>query len=154
MEIEGSRLIAAGRHDVWRALNSPGVLRASIPGCEAMSGSPETGFEARVRQKIGPITATFDVQLRLSDVVPGASCRITGEGQGGVAGFARGSARVALADAEGGTALTYSAEARVGGKLAQLGSRLIDGFARGMADKFFERFQAEVETRGGEAPAD
>lgn len=141
----GSRRIMAPRDQVWAALNSAEVLRACIPGCEALDGSPEQGFEATVRQRIGPVSATFQGTIRLSNVVPGAGCTITGEGKGGAAGFARGSAEVALGDAEGGTELEYSVTAHVEGKLAQLGGRLVDGFARKTADIFFDGFQLAVE---------
>jgi carbon monoxide dehydrogenase subunit G len=122
------------------------VLKACIPGCEELTGSPEEGFAATVKQKVGPVSATFKGEVTLSDIVPLESYTITGEGKGGVAGFAKGGAKVALSDAEGGgTELTYEVEAKVGGKIAQLGSRLIDSFATKMADQFFERFQAQVE---------
>lgn len=145
MELTGTRLIAADRATVWARLNDADTLKACIPGCESLTGSPAEGFEAVVKQKVGPVSATFKGKVTLSDVVEGESYRITGEGTGGVAGFAKGGADVRLADAEGGTELTYAVEAKVGGKIAQLGSRLIDGFARKMADAFFDRFQAEVE---------
>ena len=145
MELNGSRVIAADRATVWEKLNDAETLKACIPGCEELTGSPEEGFEAVVKQKVGPVKATFKGGVTLSDVVPGESYTITGEGKGGVAGFAKGEARVRLSDAEGGTELSYDVEAKVGGKLAQLGSRLIDGFARKMADQFFERFQEQVE---------
>jgi len=145
MELKGSRIIAADRATVWAALNDPAVLKACIPGCEELTGSPEDGFEATVKQKVGPVKATFKGGVTLSDVVPERSYRIAGEGKGGVAGFAKGAADVTLADVADGTELTYDVEAKVGGKLAQLGSRLIDGFARKMADQFFERFQERVE---------
>lgn len=145
MEMAGSRLIAADRATVWAALNDPEVLKASIPGCREMVATPEGGFEATVAQKVGPVSATFKGTVTLSDVVEGRSYRITGEGKGGAAGFAKGGADVRLADAEGGTELAYTVEAHVGGKLAQLGSRIIDGFAKKLADQFFDRFQAAVE---------
>lgn len=145
MELNGSRVIAADRATVWAKLNDAETLKACIPGCEELTGSPEEGFEAVVKQKVGPVKATFKGGVTLSDVVAGESYTISGEGKGGVAGFAKGGARVRLADAEGGTELSYDVEAKVGGKLAQLGSRLIDGFARKMADQFFERFQEQVE---------
>lgn len=146
MELEGSRTIAASRAEVWRRLNDAETLKACIPGCEELTGSPEEGFEAVVKQKVGPVKATFKGKVRLENVVPAESYTIVGEGSGGVAGFAKGGADVALADAEGGaTELTYKVNAKVGGKLAQLGNRLIGGFARKMADQFFERFQGEVE---------
>ena len=151
MELKGSRVIAADRAAVWAHLNNADTLRAAIPGCQELSGSPEEGFEAVVKQKVGPVSATFRGKVVLSDVVEGVSYRISGEGTGGVAGFAKGGADVSLAEVEGGTELTYDVQAQVGGKIAQLGSRLINGFAKKMADKFFENFQAEVE--GPEAPA-
>jgi uncharacterized protein len=152
MELSGSRQIAADRQTVWAALNDPEVLKACIPGCQEMSGSPEEGFEATVKQKVGPVSATFKGAVQLSNVVPGESYTISGEGKGGAAGFAKGGADVHLADAEGGgTLLSYDVKANVGGKLAQLGSRIIDGFAKKMADQFFANFQREVE--GPEAEA-
>ncbi len=151
MEMAGTRLIAAERGVIWAALNDPEVLRTCIPGCTAMAPTPEGGFEATVVQKVGPVSATFRGAVKLTDVVEGRSYRISGEGKGGAAGFAKGGADVSLADAEGGTELAYTVEAHVGGKLAQLGSRIIDGFAKKMADQFFDRFQAAVEDP---APAD
>ncbi|GIX14761.1 MAG: carbon monoxide dehydrogenase [Paracoccaceae bacterium] len=151
MEIKGSRQIAADRNTVWTALNDPEILKACIPGCESMTGTPEDGFEAVVTQKVGPVKATFHGAVTLSDVVPGESYTITGEGKGGAAGFAKGSAQVSLRDVEGGTELSYVAQAKIGGKLAQLGSRIIDGFARKMADEFFDRFKAAVEGPSPEA---
>jgi len=158
MEMNGSRQIAAPREVVWAALNDPEVLKAAISGCEELTGSPEEGFEARVKQKVGPVSATFNGRVQLGDIVPLTSYTISGEGKGGAAGFAKGSAAVALADSEGGTLLTYKVNAHVGGKLAQLGSRLVDGFARKMADSFFDNFRAAVEPAPepaeGEAVAD
>lgn len=145
MEMNGSRIIAADRATVWAKLNDADTLMACIPGCEELTGSPEDGFAATVKQKVGPVKATFKGEVTFEDVIPEQSYRIVGEGKGGVAGFAKGAAVVRLADAEGGTELTYEVEAKVGGKIAQLGSRLIDGFARKMADQFFERFQQETE---------
>ena len=153
MELKGSRVIAADRETVWAALNDPEVLKACIPGCDEMTGSAEDGFEAQVTQKIGPVKARFTGVVALSDIVVGESYTISGEGKGGAAGFAKGGAKVRLDEVEGGTELTYDVEAKVGGKLAQLGARLIDGFSKKMADQFFEKFQAVVEgTDGEEAP--
>jgi hypothetical protein len=152
MELKGSRTIAADRATVWAALNDPEVLKAAIPGCESMTGSAAEGFEATVTQRVGPVKATFKGNVTLSDVVEGEAYTISGEGKGGAAGFAKGSARVNLATVEGGTELSYAVEAKIGGKLAQLGSRIIDGFAKSMADKFFENFQKAVE--GPSAPAE
>lgn len=145
MELTGTRIIAADRATVWAHLNSADTLRAAIPGCTELTGTPEDGFEAVVVQRIGPVKATFRGKVMLSDIVANESYTITGEGSGGVAGFAKGGAAVRLAEAEGGTELTYDVKAHVGGKIAQLGARLIDGFARKMADQFFERFQTAVE---------
>lgn len=145
MELIGSRVIAADRMTVWRALNAPEVLEACIPGCTELTGSPEEGFEAKVTQKVGPVKANFAGAVSLSDVVEGVSYRIEGEGKGGAAGFAKGGADVRLEDVEGGTELFYNVDAKIGGKLAQLGSRLIDSFAKKLADDFFARFQEVVE---------
>ncbi len=150
MELKGSRVIAADRAKVWERLNDPATLKACIPGCEELTGSAGDGFEAVVKQKVGPVKATFKGKVTLSDVVAGESYRISGEGSGGVAGFAKGGADVTLADVEDGTELTYLAEAKVGGKIAQLGNRLIDGFARKMADSFFDNFRAAVERPSGD----
>ncbi len=148
MELVGTRVIAADRETVWAHLNSAETLKACIPGCEELTGSPEEGFKAVVKQKVGPVKATFKGAVTLEDVDAPTSYRIIGEGKGGVAGFAKGAADVSLADVEGGTELSYNVDAKIGGKLAQLGSRIVGGFAKKMADQFFENFQAVVE--GGE----
>lgn len=149
MDISGFRDIDASRDSVWNALLSAETLKACVPGCKSLEGSPETGFEAEVVQKIGPVKATFRGSVSVADLVPGESLTISGEGTGGAAGFAKGGASVQLSDSEeGGTRLDYTVEARVGGKLAQLGNRLVGGFARKMADQFFERLQQTVEGTG------
>ena len=145
MELTGTRTIAADRATVWARLNDAETLKACIPGCEELTGSPEEGFEAVVKQKVGPVKATFKGSVRLEDVNAPESYRLVGEGKGGVAGFAKGAADVSLADVPEGTELSYNVDAQVGGKLAQLGSRIVGGFARKMADAFFENFQAQVE---------
>ena len=145
MELTGTRIIAAPRDVVWAHLNSAETLKACIPGCEELTGNPEDGFEAVVKQKVGPVKATFKGAVTLSDVNAPESYRISGEGKGGVAGFAKGGADVQLNEVPEGTELVYNAEAKVGGKLAQLGSRIVGGFARKMADAFFDNFQAEIE---------
>lgn len=145
MQLSDSRDIMAPPGMVWAAILDPEVLKACVPGCESMTGTPETGFEAVVVQKVGPVKARFTGMVTLSDIVPGQSLRISGEGKGGPAGFAKGGANVTLTPIEGGTRLAYDVDASVGGKLAQLGSRLIDGFAKTMADQFFERFQQALE---------
>ncbi len=145
MQLTDQRDIKADPATVWAAILNPEVLKACVPGCESMTGSPEDGFEAVVVQKVGPVKARFTGVVTLSDMIEGQSLRISGEGKGGPAGFAKGGANVTFTPIEGGTRLAYEVEASVGGKLAQLGSRLIDGFAKKMADEFFERFQASVE---------
>lgn len=130
---------------VWQKLNDADTLAACIPGCEELTGTPEDGFAATVKQKVGPVKATFKIEVSLENVVAGESYTIVGEGKGGVAGFVKGSADVTLRDVDGGTELTYTAYAKVGGKLARLGNRIVGGFAKKMADEFFERFQEQVE---------
>jgi carbon monoxide dehydrogenase subunit G len=149
MELIGTRIIAADRAKVWTHLNRAETLKVCIPGCEELTGSAENGFEAVVKQKVGPVKATFKGAVTLEDVDAPNSYRIIGEGKGGIAGFAKGAANVVLTDVEGGTELSYHVDAKVGGKLAQLGSRIVGGFAKKMADQFFENFQATVE---GTAP--
>ena len=145
MELNDSRHIAARPDIVWTAILDPEVLRSCIPGCESLTGSVTDGFEAVVKQKVGPVSATFTGLVQITDVVEGRSLRLSGEGKGGVAGFAKGGADVTLEPTEGGTRLSYDVQASVGGKIAQLGSRIIDGFARKLADEFFTRFQEAVE---------
>lgn len=145
MQLSDSRDIKASPDAVWTAILDPEVLKASIPGCESLTGSPEEGYEAVVVQKVGPVKARFTGVVTLSDIDPGRAVTISGEGKGGPAGFARGGAKVTLAPEGAGTRLSYDVEAMVGGKLAQLGSRIIDGFAKKLADQFFERFQETIE---------
>jgi carbon monoxide dehydrogenase subunit G len=162
MQLSDSREIRAEPAIVWQAILDPEVLKACIPGCESMTGSVAEGYQAVVKQKVGPVSATFTGLVQLSDIVEGRQVRISGEGKGGVAGFAKGGADVSLEPIPEGTRLTYAVDASVGGKIAQLGSRIIDGFARKMADEFFTRFQAAVEgpeegpetdpAEGGDAP--
>jgi carbon monoxide dehydrogenase subunit G len=152
MQLTDQRDIKADPATVWAAILNPEVLMACVPGCESMTGTAETGFEAVVVQKVGPVKARFTGVVTLSDMVPGQSLRISGEGKGGPAGFAKGGADVTLTAIPEGTRLSYDVQANVGGKLAQLGSRLIDGFAKKMADEFFERFQQTIEGPG--EPAD
>jgi len=140
MELKGEYRIPAGREQVWAMLNDPAVLKACIPGCESLEGSPAEGFAARVTTKVGPVKATFNGQVTLSNVKPPESYTISGEGKGGVAGFAKGGADVHLAEDGSDTVLTYDVNAQVGGKLAQLGSRLIDSTAKKLADQFFSSF--------------
>ena len=145
MHMNDTKEIAAPRDVVWRALLDPEVLKECVPGCQEMSGSAEEGVEATVVQKVGPVKATFKGAVTISDIVELESLTLTGEGKGGAAGFAKGGAKVTLADSETGTLLSYDVDAKVGGKLAQLGSRIIDGFAKKMAEQFFSRFKEVVE---------
>lgn len=145
MKMTSEREIAAPPETVWAALLDPEVLKACVPGCQSMTGSPQDGYEATVVQKVGPVKATFKGQVTFSEMVEPEKLTLSGEGKGGPAGFAKGGADVRLTPSETGTLLSYDVEANVGGKLAQLGSRIIDGFARKMADQFFDRFQTAVE---------
>jgi hypothetical protein len=142
MTMTGEVTFPAERPKVWALLNDPEVLKSAIPGCQSLEKAGENGFAAVVKTKIGPVSATFKGKVELSDIVPLVGYTIKGEGEGGIAGFAKGGAKVSLADAPGGTLLHYDVEATVGGKIAQLGSRLIDGVAKNLADKFFTNFVA------------
>jgi len=146
MKLSGSRNIAVDRATVWAAILDPSVLAGCIPGCQELTGSVEDGFEAVVVQKVGPVKATFKGTVSVMDVIEGESLTLIGQGKGGAAGFAKGAASVRFLDSnEEGSLLEYDVDAKVGGKLAQLGSRIIDGFAKKLADQFFERFQAGLE---------
>ncbi len=149
MEMTGERRIPASRQQVWDALNDPEILKQCIAGCEELEKTSDTAFSAKVTSRVGPVTAKFAGKVELSDVDPPNGYTISGEGQGGVAGFAKGGAKVQLADDGEGTLLTYEANGTVGGKLAQIGSRLIDSTARKMADDFFDKFAEAV---GGAEP--
>ncbi|HYM02457.1 MAG TPA: carbon monoxide dehydrogenase subunit G [Stellaceae bacterium] len=149
MDMTGEVRIPAPRQKVWQALNDPEVLKQAIPGCEEIQKLSDTEMTAKVTAKVGPVKARFGGKVTLSDLDPPNGYKITGEGNGGAAGFAKGGATVRLSDADGGTMLSYTVEAHVGGKLAQIGSRLIDGTARKMADEFFTKFSEVV---GGGAP--
>jgi uncharacterized protein len=151
MTMTGDVSLPADRPKVWALLNDPEVLKACIPGCESLVKTGDNGFAAVVKTKIGPVSATFRGKVELSDLTPLVGYTINGEGEGGIAGFAKGGAKVLLADAPGGTLLHYDVEAHVGGKIAQLGARLIDGVAKNMADKFFASFAAMA--AAGAAPA-
>ena len=145
MQLTDSRDIMASPDVVWAALLNPDVLKECVPGCESMVGSVSDGFTAVVVARVGPVKATFTGAVTLSDIDVGKAVKISGEGKGGVAGHAKGGAAVTLTPIDGGTRLNYDVDAAVGGKLAQLGSRIIEGFAKKMADEFFERFQSAVE---------
>jgi carbon monoxide dehydrogenase subunit G len=149
MKMCDQRDIQADPAAVYAALLSPEVLMECVPGVQQVTGTPEEGFEAVVVQKAGPVKATFKGTVTLSDMVENTSLTISGEGKGGAAGFAKAGADVRLEPLEGGgTRLVYDVEAKVGGKLAQLGSRIIDGFSKKMVDQFFTRFQEVLEGSG------
>ena len=138
---------------VWDALNDPEVLKACIPGCQSLEKVGENSLQAVAKVKVGPVAATFKGKVDLLDLDPPNGYRISGEGEGGVAGFAKGGATVKLSDIPDGTKLSYDVEAHVGGKLAQLGARLIDGVAKKMADQFFADFASAVARQQGVAPS-
>ena len=146
MDLTGDYRIAAPREAVWAALNDPEVLKACSPGCEDLTKTSDTEFSARVVAKIGPVKAGFGGKVTLSEIDPPNGYTITGEGQGGAAGFAKGGAKVTLESVESGAAtiLHYKVDAQIGGKLAQIGSRLVEGSARKLADEFFAAFAAQA----------
>lgn len=145
MQMSDTRQIAATPAQVYAALLDPETLLACVPGATEVAGSAEEGFVATVVQKVGPVKATFKGDVKLSDMVLNTSMRIEGSGKGGAAGFAKGGATVQLEAKEGGCALSYDVDAKVGGKLAQLGSRIIDGFSKKMAEQFFSNLQEHLE---------
>jgi carbon monoxide dehydrogenase subunit G len=144
MEMTGEQVIALPQARVWEGLNDPEVLKASIPGCESIERVSDTEYRAVLTAAVGPVKARFNGKLLLADVNPPTSYRLSFEGSGGAAGFGKGGAQVTLSPAGAGTKLTYIANAQVGGKLAQVGSRLIDGVAKKMADEFFQRFNEKL----------
>ena len=144
MDMTGEQLIALPQQRVWEALNDAQILQACIPGCEVMERVSDTEYRVVLSAAIGPVKAKFSGRLSLSDVDPPNGYSLAFEGSGGAAGFAKGSCKVSLSPADGETRLSYSAQATIGGKLAQVGSRLVDGVARKMADDFFARFNAAV----------
>jgi uncharacterized protein len=152
MEMSGEYKIPASREKVWAALNDPEVLKACIPGAKSLEKVSDSEMKATVEAKVGPVKAAFTGQVTLSNIDPPNGYTITGESKGGVAGFAKGGADVKLADdGPGATVLTYTAKAQIGGKLAQIGGRLIDATAKQMADQFFSAF---AERLGGSAAAE
>ncbi len=152
MEMTGEYVIPAPRQQVWAALNDINVLKDAIPGCESIAQVAPDQIEATVQAKVGPVKASFKGLVTLSELDPPNGYTIRGEGKGGAAGFARGGAKVRLADAPGGTRLSYTVDAAVGGKLAQIGSRLIDATAKKLADEFFAAFTLRVTGKPVAAP--
>ena len=140
MTMQGEVTLPADRSKVWASLNDPEILKASIPGCQELEKISDTEFKATAKISVGPVKATFKGGVTLADLDPPNGYTISGEGQGGVAGWAKGGAKVRLEDIEGGTKLVYDVEANVGGKIAQLGGRLINGVAKKYADEFFANF--------------
>ncbi|SDG72904.1 hypothetical protein SAMN05216338_1002246 [Bradyrhizobium sp. Rc2d] len=140
MTMNGEIQLAASREAVWAKLNDAAVLKVCIPGCEELERIDDQGFRAVAKMKVGPVSARFKGRVTLTDLDPPSSYNIVGEGEGGVAGFAKGSARVNLLERDDGTLLTYQVDAQIGGKLAQLGQRLVNGTAKKLADEFFANF--------------
>src|ERR1700689_3233940 len=144
MTMSGEVQLPASRDQVWAKLNDAETLKSCIPGCEELVMSSPTEFTAVATTKIGPVKARFKGKVHLTDLDPPNGYKISGEGDGGVAGFAKGGASVSLTEKDGGTLLTYNVEAQIGGKLAQLGQRLVNGAAKKIADDFFKNFAANV----------
>jgi uncharacterized protein len=144
MTMSGEYQLPVPRETVWEKLNDPATLKACIPGCEQLDKLSDNEFQAVATAKIGPVKATFKGKVTLSDIDPPNGYKISGQGDGGVAGFAKGGATVKLEPKDGGTLLSYAVEAQIGGKLAQIGQRLVNGAAKKIADEFFENFAAAV----------
>jgi len=154
MEMQGTRQLAVTQQQAWDALNDPEVLKACIPGCDSIEATGENAYAITMALKVGPVSARFKGAITLSDIEPPSSYTLGFEGSGGPAGFGKGSAKVALAPGDAGCELTYGASATVGGKIAQVGQRLIDGVAKSMAEKFFTRFDEEMRRRFGPPPGE
>jgi uncharacterized protein len=152
MEISGSYLLPCSQQRAWDALNDPELLKASLKGCERLETLSDTEFSGTVATRIGPVSARFAGTMRLENVQAPESCDMVFEGQGGVAGFARGSAKVTLSPESSGTRLSYTADTKIGGKLAQMGTRLVEGTARSMADDFFGTFSGLLGDTAALAP--
>ena len=144
MKLEGTYIINASKEEVWKAMNDPAILQQAIPGCESLEKISDTQFTAVIKAKIGPVKASFTGEVNLENLNPPHSYTLTGEGKGGLAGFAKGSADVSLNEHNDGTELIYLVDAQVGGKIAQIGSRLVGGAAKKLSDKFFSRFAAVI----------
>ena len=147
MEMRGEYQISADRQTVWDALNEPEVLRDCLEGCESFDRVSDSDFKARITTKVGPIKTTFACSIQLTDIDPPNAYTISGQGNGGASGFARGSIKVSLSESEGATVLGYAVDASLRGKIGQMGSRVVNSVARSMADKFFGNFMAIVDKR-------
>lgn len=152
MDMQGNRQLGVTQQQAWDALNDPETLKLCLPGCDKFEATGEGQYAVTMAVKVGPVSAKFNGKVTLSDIQPPASYRLAFEGQGGVAGFGKGASAVTLVPSEGGCELGYTVQAQVGGKIAQLGQRLIDGAAKSMADDFFKRFDAEMVRRHGAPP--
>ena len=153
MEMQGSRQLAVTQQQAWDALNDPAVLKVCIPGCDKVEATGENQYAIAMALKIGPVSAKFTGKITLSDIQPPESYKLSFDGQGGVAGFGKGSAAVTLTPNDAGCELAYTVQASVGGKVAQLGQRLIDGAAKSMAEDFFKRFDQQMQRQHPEAYA-
>lgn len=149
MEIQADQLLAADRETIWALLNDPEVLKECIPGCEALEANNPTHMTATVALKVGPVKARFNGSVDLIELNSPISYAIVGEGKGGIAGFAKGRADVSLSEQENGTLLSYKVSVNIGGKIAQLGSRLMESTARKLSEEFFTRFSEKVAERVG-----
>lgn len=152
MDMQGTRQLGVTQQQAWEALNDPHTLKLCLPGCDKFEATGEGQYAVSMTVKIGPVSARFGGKVMLSDIEPPSSYKLAFEGQGGVAGFGKGSSSVTLTPNDTGCELAYTVQAQVGGKIAQLGQRLVDGAAKSMADDFFKRFDAEMQKRHGPAP--
>ncbi|MFP5475149.1 MAG: CoxG family protein [Gammaproteobacteria bacterium] len=152
MDMQGSRPLGVTQQQAWEALNDPETLKRCLPGCDKFEATGEGQYTVTMAVKVGPVSAKFAGKVTLSDIQPPESYRLSFEGQGGVAGFGKGASSVSLAPTDTGCTLSYTVQAQVGGKIAQLGQRLIDGAAKSMADDFFKRFDAEMQRVHGVPP--
>lgn len=154
MEMQGNRQLGVTQQQAWEALNDPETLKLCLPGCDKFELADDNQYAVTMAVKVGPVSAKFNGKVTLSEIQPPASYKLAFEGQGGVAGHGKGSSAVTLTPQEPGCELAYTVQAQVGGKIAQLGQRLIDGAAKSMADDFFKRFDAEMQRRHGPPPAE
>jgi len=152
MDMQGNRQLGVTQQQAWEALNDPETLKGCLPGCDRFEATGDGQYAVTMAVKVGPVSAKFNGKVTLSDIQPPASYKLAFEGQGGVAGFGKGASSVSLTPNEAGCELGYTVQAQVGGKIAQLGQRLIDGAAKSMADDFFKRFDAEMQRRHGPQP--
>ena len=153
MDMQGTRQLAVTQQQAWDALNDPEMLKKCLPGCDRFESTGDGQYTVGMAVKVGPVSAKFSGKVTLSDITPPTGYKLAFEGQGGVAGFGKGASEVSLSPNDAGCELGYTVQAQVGGKIAQLGQRLIDGAAKSTADDFFKRFEAEMQARYGPPPA-